>query len=104
MPADGTGAVPGGVNKSLNAEEIAYLTKDIDQIVAWAQEAVELIKREMGQVDLVLYSLASPRRQDPARPVRGEPVAQRSREQVAEQRSDEQQAAFLMILDSIMRR
>jgi NAD-reducing hydrogenase large subunit len=40
----GTGAIPGGVNKSLNADEIAYLTKDVDQIVAWAQDAVELIK------------------------------------------------------------
>ncbi len=40
----GTGAIPGGVNKSLNTEEIAYLAKDIDQIVAWAQDAVGLIK------------------------------------------------------------
>ncbi len=40
----GTGAVPGGVNKSLNTDEIAYLAKDIEQIVTWAQDAVELIK------------------------------------------------------------
>jgi NAD-reducing hydrogenase large subunit len=40
----GTGAIPGGVNKSLNSDEIAYLSKDIDQIVAWAQDAVELIR------------------------------------------------------------
>ncbi len=41
----GTGAIPGGVNKSLNAEEIGYLRKDIDQMVQWGQDAVELIKR-----------------------------------------------------------
>jgi len=41
----GTGAIPGGVNKSLNREEIDYLLKDIDQIVSWSVGAVELIKR-----------------------------------------------------------
>ena len=41
----GTGAIPGGVNKSLSQEEISYLQKDIDQIVQWGQDAVELIKR-----------------------------------------------------------
>ena len=41
----GTGAIPGGVNKSLNNKEIEYLKGDIDQIVAWAQGAVDLIKR-----------------------------------------------------------
>jgi NAD-reducing hydrogenase large subunit len=41
----GTGAIPGGVNKALNREEIDYLAKDIEQIVNWAVEAVSLIKR-----------------------------------------------------------
>ena len=41
----GTGAIPGGVNKSLNREEIDYLLKDIDQIVSWGVDAVALIKR-----------------------------------------------------------
>ena len=41
----GTGAIPGGVNKSLNQKEIDYLKGDIDQIIAWSQGAVELIKR-----------------------------------------------------------
>jgi NAD-reducing hydrogenase large subunit len=41
----GTGAIAGGVNKSLNREEIDYLLKDIDQIVQWSVEAVGLIKR-----------------------------------------------------------
>lgn len=41
----GTGAVPGGVNKSLSREERDYLLKDADQIIEWAQGAVDLIKR-----------------------------------------------------------
>ena len=41
----GTGAIPGGVNKSLNRDEINYLLKDIGQIVSWSVDAVELIKR-----------------------------------------------------------
>jgi NAD-reducing hydrogenase large subunit len=41
----GTGAIPGGVNKSLDREEIDYLLKDIDQIIDWGVDAVALIKR-----------------------------------------------------------
>jgi NAD-reducing hydrogenase large subunit len=41
----GTGAIPGGVNKSLSKDEIDYLLKDIDQIVSWAVDAVALVKR-----------------------------------------------------------
>ncbi|MDD5328433.1 MAG: Ni/Fe hydrogenase subunit alpha [Sulfuricella sp.] len=41
----GTGAIPGGVNKNLSREERVFLRKDIGQIVAWSQAAVELIKR-----------------------------------------------------------
>ncbi len=41
----GTGAIPGGVNKSLDREEIAYLLKDIEQIISWSVDAVTLIKR-----------------------------------------------------------
>ena len=41
----GTGAIPGGVNKALTKEDVAYLKKDIDQNLAWAQGAVELIKK-----------------------------------------------------------
>jgi NAD-reducing hydrogenase large subunit len=40
----GTGAIPGGVNKSLNADEIRYLAEDIEQVVAWGRDAVDLIK------------------------------------------------------------
>ena len=41
----GTGAIPGGVNKSISPDERQYLRKDIDQIIVWSQAAVELIKR-----------------------------------------------------------
>lgn len=41
----GTGAIPGGVNKSLNRKEVDYLLKDIDQIINWGVEAVALVKR-----------------------------------------------------------
>jgi NAD-reducing hydrogenase large subunit len=41
----GTGAIPGGVNKSLSRKEIDYLKTDIDQVIGWAQDAVALVKR-----------------------------------------------------------
>ncbi len=41
----GTGAIPGGVNKSVSPEERSYLQGDIDQVVRWAQAAVGLVKR-----------------------------------------------------------
>ena len=41
----GTGAIPGGVNKSLSREERDYLLQDIEQVVGWSQGAVELIKQ-----------------------------------------------------------
>ncbi len=41
----GTGAIPGGVNKALTKADVAYLKEDIDQNLAWAQGAVELIKK-----------------------------------------------------------
>ena len=41
----GTGAIPGGVNKSVGSEERDVLRADIDQIVEWAVDAVALMKR-----------------------------------------------------------
>jgi NAD-reducing hydrogenase large subunit len=41
----GTGAIPGGVNKNLNEAERDYLLADIDQMVAWAESAVQLMKK-----------------------------------------------------------
>lgn len=40
----GTGAIPGGVNKSLSREERDFLLADIDQMIAWARDAVHLCK------------------------------------------------------------
>ncbi|MCW8963922.1 MAG: Ni/Fe hydrogenase subunit alpha [Gammaproteobacteria bacterium] len=48
----GVSAVPGGVVKSLNNEEIQYLLGDIDQITEWAVGAVTIMKRIfMEQLD-----------------------------------------------------
>ena len=41
----GTGAIPGGVNKSLTKDEIRYLQDDVAQMIGWAQGALELVKK-----------------------------------------------------------
>jgi NAD-reducing hydrogenase large subunit len=41
----GTGAIPGGVNKSLTAEERAYLQEDVYRAIAWSREAVDIARR-----------------------------------------------------------
>lgn len=41
----GTGAIPGGVNKSLRTEEVAFLSRDIERMVQWAEASVQLVKR-----------------------------------------------------------
>ena len=41
----GTGAIAGGMNKAISREERDYLLQDIDQIVAWADASVALIKK-----------------------------------------------------------
>jgi len=41
----GTGAVPGGVNKSLTPAERDVLQEDIYRVVAWSREAVEMARR-----------------------------------------------------------
>ena len=40
----GTGSIPGGVNKSLSADERAALLKDAYQMVAWSRDAVAIIR------------------------------------------------------------
>ncbi len=40
----GTGAIPGGVNKNVSSEERDLLLAEIDQIIDWAEQAVQLIK------------------------------------------------------------
>ena len=41
----GTGAIPGGVNKSMSIDEIHYLQDDIAQMIGWAQGALDLMKK-----------------------------------------------------------
>ncbi|HEX6828695.1 MAG TPA: nickel-dependent hydrogenase large subunit, partial [Burkholderiales bacterium] len=41
----GSCAIPGGVNKHLSTEERDYLLRDVEDIVAWSREAVEIVKR-----------------------------------------------------------
>ena len=41
----GVFAIPGGVNKALNCEDREYLLKDIDQMVTWSKEAVEIARK-----------------------------------------------------------
>jgi NAD-reducing hydrogenase large subunit len=63
----GTGAIPGGVNKSISQKEIDYLKKDIDQMISWSQDAVDLIKKiffehydyhmDFGTIDSNMLSL-----------------------------------------------
>lgn len=40
----GNSAIPGGVNKNLSLKERDLLLKDIDQMIDWSQDAVELAK------------------------------------------------------------
>jgi NAD-reducing hydrogenase large subunit len=40
----GTGAIPGGVNKNVSIEERDVLLKDIDQMIAWSEAAVDIAK------------------------------------------------------------
>jgi len=51
----GTGAIPGGVNKSLSVAERDFLLKDIYEIVAWCRDAVRLV-RELHETDPALYN------------------------------------------------
>ena len=64
----GTGAIPGGVNKSLTIEERDALLADVDQMIAWGQDTVGLIRRiyleqrnyhdEFATIDTNMLSLA----------------------------------------------
>ena len=41
----GTGSIPGGVNKNLSIEERDHLAKDIDNMIEWSIEGLELCKK-----------------------------------------------------------
>ncbi len=66
----GTGALPGGVNKNVSAQERDLLQADIDQVCDWAEGAVQLMKRiilrnpeyhyRFGAVDANTLSLIGP--------------------------------------------
>lgn len=45
----GTGAIPGGVNKSLTKEERDTLLADVYQMISWSRDAVHLVKRLFEQ-------------------------------------------------------
>ena len=45
----GTGAVPGGVNKLVTAEELYSLKRELPQILQWAQESVDIAKQLHAQ-------------------------------------------------------
>jgi NAD-reducing hydrogenase large subunit len=45
----GTGAVPGGVNKLMTAQERDMLKQDLPQMLCWAQDAVDLVKQLHAQ-------------------------------------------------------
>jgi NAD-reducing hydrogenase large subunit len=45
----GTGAVPGGVNKLVTAEERDSLKRELPQMLAWAREAVDIAKQLHAQ-------------------------------------------------------
>jgi NAD-reducing hydrogenase large subunit len=40
----GTGSIPGGFNKNLSIEERDFLLKDVDQMIQWAADGVNLYK------------------------------------------------------------
>jgi NAD-reducing hydrogenase large subunit len=41
----GTGAIPGGMNKTLTVAERDEMRREVDQMIVWAQGAVDLVKR-----------------------------------------------------------
>jgi NAD-reducing hydrogenase large subunit len=55
----GTGSVPGGVNKHVSMEDRAMLLRDADQMMAWAQDAVDIAKQLHGQNPALYNSFGS---------------------------------------------
>lgn len=66
----GTGAIPGGMNKALSRAERDEMARDIDQIIAWTQGAVALVRRlhetnpafynRFGEFDSNMMGLVAP--------------------------------------------
>ena len=55
----GTGSVPGGVNKHVSMEDRTMLLRDVDQMMAWAQDAVDIAKQLHGQNPALYNSFGS---------------------------------------------
>ncbi len=55
----GSGAVPGGVNKLVTAQERDALQRELPQMLQWAQEAVDLVKRLHAQNPALYNNFAS---------------------------------------------
>jgi len=57
----GTGSVPGGVNKHVSLEDRALLQRDVAQMIAWAQDAVDIAKQLHAQNPALYDSFGSVR-------------------------------------------
>jgi len=55
----GTGAIPGGFNKPLSEAERDHLLADVDQMIAWGESAVQLMKKIFMQNADYHYSFAN---------------------------------------------
>ena len=55
----GTGAVPGGVNKLVTAQERDSLKRELPQMLAWAQDAVDIAKQLHAQNPALYNSFGS---------------------------------------------
>ncbi|OIP14362.1 MAG: Ni/Fe hydrogenase subunit alpha [Comamonadaceae bacterium CG2_30_59_20] len=55
----GTGAVPGGINKLVTAEERNSLQRDLPQMLQWAQDAVDIAKQLHAQNPALYNSFGS---------------------------------------------
>ena len=55
----GTGSVPGGVNKHVSPQDRALLQRDIAQMTAWAQDAVDIVKQLHAQNPALYDSFGS---------------------------------------------
>ena len=55
----GTGSVPGGVNKHVSLEDRALLQRDVAQMTAWAQDAVNIAKQLHAQNPALYDSFGS---------------------------------------------
>jgi NAD-reducing hydrogenase large subunit len=55
----GTGAVPGGINKLVTAEERDYLQRDLPKMLQWAQDAVDIAKQLHAQNPALYNSFGS---------------------------------------------